>query len=80
MPRSVFEAMAQDEILQIAVLSLFCGVACAALGERAGTAVAWTKELSQVIPKVAGCSMSFAPLAVFASMAAIITARGLRIP
>src|SRR4051794_4490122 len=34
-PRSVVEAMATNEILQIVVFSLFFGVACAALGERA---------------------------------------------
>src|SRR5690349_17063862 len=34
-PRSVVEAMATNEILQIVVLSLFFGVACAARGGRA---------------------------------------------
>ena len=34
-PRSIVEAMATNEILQIVVFSLFFGVACAALGERA---------------------------------------------
>src|SRR5258708_20313810 len=34
-PRSVVEAMANNEILQIVVFSLFFGVACAALGQRA---------------------------------------------
>jgi len=34
-PRSIVEAMANNEILQIVVFSLFFGVACAALGERA---------------------------------------------
>ncbi|WP_052213540.1 dicarboxylate/amino acid:cation symporter [Belnapia sp. F-4-1] len=78
-PRSVFEAMAQNEILQIVVFSLFFGVACAALGERAKTVVAWTEELSHVILKITGYIMGLAPLAVFASMAAIITTQGLGI-
>src|SRR4029079_10464059 len=34
-PRSVIEAMATNEILQIVVFSLFFGVACAAMGEKA---------------------------------------------
>ena len=34
-PKSVVEAMANNEILQIVVFSLFFGVAAAALGERA---------------------------------------------
>ena len=34
-PTSVFEAMANNEILQIVVFSVFFGVAAAALGEKA---------------------------------------------
>jgi Na+/H+-dicarboxylate symporter len=78
-PRSIFEAMATNEILQIVVFSIFFGVACAALGERAKTVVAWTEEISHVILKVTGYIMLLAPLAVFASMAAIITTQGLGI-
>ena len=78
-PRSIFEAMAQNEILQIVVFSLFFGVACAALGDRAKTVVAWTEEMSHVILKITGYIMGLAPVAVFASMAAIITTQGLGI-
>ncbi|MDO9707107.1 dicarboxylate/amino acid:cation symporter [Paracraurococcus lichenis] len=78
-PRSVFEAMAQNEILQIVVFSIFFGVACAALGEKAKTVVAWTEEVSHVILKLTGYIMLLAPVAVFASMAAIITTQGLGI-
>jgi Na+/H+-dicarboxylate symporter len=78
-PRSIFEAMAANEILQIVVFSLFFGVACAALGDRAKIVVAGTEELSHVILKVTGYIMGLAPLAVFASMAAIITTQGLGI-
>ena len=42
-PRSVIEAMANNEILQIVVFSLFFGVAAASLGERAKTIVAWRR-------------------------------------
>ena len=78
-PRSIFEAMATNEILQIVVFSIFFGVACAALGDKAKTVVAWTEEISHVILKVTGYIMLLAPLAVFASMAAIITTQGLGI-
>ncbi|TDH62995.1 dicarboxylate/amino acid:cation symporter [Dankookia rubra] len=78
-PRSIFEAMATNEILQIVVFSIFFGVACAALGEKARTVVAWCEEISHVILKVTGYIMLLAPLAVFASMAAIITTQGLGI-
>lgn len=78
-PRSIFEAMAQNEILQIVVFSIFFGVACAALGERAKTMVAWVEDLAHIILKITGYIMGLAPVAVFASMAAIVTTQGLGI-
>jgi Na+/H+-dicarboxylate symporter len=78
-PRSIVEAMANNEILQIVVFSLFFGVACAALGERARSLVQGIEELSHVVLSITGYIMKLAPLAVFASMAAIITTQGLGI-
>ena len=78
-PRSVVEAMANNEILQIVVFSLFFGVACAALGDRAKFLVEGIEQLSHVILTITGYIMKLAPLAVFASMAAIITTQGLGI-
>src|ERR1700748_3265173 len=78
-PRSVVEAMATNEILQIVVFSLFFGVACAALGERAHALVEGIEQLSHVILTITGYIMKLAPLAVFASMAAIVTTQGLGI-
>jgi Na+/H+-dicarboxylate symporter len=78
-PRSIVEAMANNEILQIVVFSLFFGVACAALGERARALVEGIEELSHVVLSITGYIMKLAPLAVFASMAAIITTQGLGI-
>src|SRR6202030_4711746 len=45
-PRSVIEAMATNEILQIVVFAIFAGVAISSLGERA-------KLLTEVIEQVA---------------------------
>src|SRR5215469_6545099 len=78
-PKSVVGAMANNEILQIVVFSLFFGVACAALGEKAKLLVDGIDQLSHAILKVTGYVMALAPLAVFASMAAIITTQGLGI-
>jgi Na+/H+-dicarboxylate symporter len=78
-PSSVVQAMATNEILQIVVFSLMFGVACAALGERAHLVVKSIEELSHIILKVTGYIMGLAPIAVFASMAAIITTQGLGI-
>src|SRR5258708_16923875 len=76
-PRSMVEAMATNEILQIVVFSLFFGVACAALGERAHKLVEGIEQLSYVILSITGYVMALAPIAVFASMAAIVTTQGL---
>src|SRR3954454_17679626 len=78
-PTSIFDAMARNEILQIVVFSLMFGVAAAALGERAKAVVQWIEELSFVILRITGYIMLLAPVAVFASMAAIITTQGLGI-
>src|SRR5258707_11738765 len=78
-PRSIVEAMATNEILQIVVFSLFFGVACAALGERAHKLVEGIEQLSHAILAITGYIMKLAPIAVFASMAAIVTTQGLGI-
>ncbi|MGA2943431.1 MAG: dicarboxylate/amino acid:cation symporter [Xanthobacteraceae bacterium] len=78
-PRSIIEAMANNEILQIVVFSLFFGVACAALGERAHALVEGIEQLSRAILTITGYIMKLAPLAVFASMAAIVATQGLGI-
>ena len=78
-PRSVFEAMANNEILQIVVFSLLFGVAAAALGEKAKLFVEGVEELSHIVLKITGYVMGLAPIAVFAAMAATIATQGLGI-
>jgi Na+/H+-dicarboxylate symporter len=78
-PRSAFEAMANNEILQIVVFSLFFGVAAAAFGEKTKTIVNWIEELSHIMLRVTSYVMAVAPVAVFAAMAAIVTTQGLGI-
>src|SRR5262245_29294139 len=48
-PKSFAEAMANNEILQIVVFSMFFGVACSAMGEKAKTLVAAVDELSHIM-------------------------------
>src|SRR5260370_21882472 len=69
-PKSAVEAMANNEILQIVVFSLFFGVAAAARGERAEGVVSSLDEASQIILTITGYIMALAPIAVFAAMAA----------
>ena len=78
-PKSVFEAMANNEILQIVVFSVFFGAAAASFGKRASAVIDWVEQISHVMLKVTGYVMALAPLAVFAAMAAIVTTQGLGI-
>src|SRR5436190_1169648 len=78
-PKSFAEAMANNEILQIVVFSMFFGVALASLGEKAKTLVAAIDELSHAMLKITGYVMKLAPLAVMAAMAATVATNGLEI-
>src|SRR5690349_3404759 len=78
-PRSVFEAMANNEILQIVVFSVFFGAAAAAFGKKAGAVIDWVEQLSHVMLKVTGYVMALAPIAVFAAIASVVTTQGLGI-
>ena len=78
-PRSVAEAMANNEILQIVVFSLFFGVALASLGEKARVITNVIGELAEAMLKITGYVMKLAPLAVFAAMAATVAVNGLEI-
>src|SRR6476659_10119116 len=78
-PKSFAEAMANNEILQIVVFSMFFGVALAALGEKAKTLVAAIDELAHAMLKITGYVMKLAPLAVMAAMAAAVAVNGLEI-
>src|SRR5260370_38931011 len=69
-PKSAVEAMANNEILQIVVFSLFFGVAASSLGERGAGIIKSIAEASQIILTITGYIMALAPIAVFAAMAA----------
>lgn len=76
-PKSVFEAMAANEILQIVVFSIFFGVATAALGDYGKIVVKGLEAVSHVILKMVNYVMSFAPLGVFGAISAVIATKGL---
>ncbi|MBN3831012.1 dicarboxylate/amino acid:cation symporter [Burkholderia sp. Ac-20344] len=78
-PKSIAEAMANNEILQIVVFSIFFGTALSALGESGKRLTAVIDDLAQVMLKVTGAVMWFAPVAVFAALASTITTQGLGI-
>ena len=75
-PASIVDAMAQNEILQIVVFSVFLGVAITAIGDAAAPLVRAAEALAAAMLQVTNYVMRFAPVAVFAATAATLTERG----
>ncbi len=75
-PQSMVEAMANNEILEIVVFSVFVGVAITAVGERAQPLVRASEALVAVMLQITDYVMRVAPLAVFAAVASTLAERG----
>lgn len=78
-PSSLIESMADNQILQIVVFSIFFGVAMTAIGDYAKPVLKGLEAVSHVILKMVGYVMEFAPLGVFGAIASIIALEGLTI-
>jgi len=78
-PKSIFEAMAANEILQIVIFSIFFGIATAAMGEKGKIIVKGLDAVSYVILTMVNYVMKFAPFGVFGAIAAVIAVNGLGI-
>lgn len=78
-PKSFLEAMANNEILQIVIFSIFFGVAAAAIGDFAKPVVYALERVSHIILKMVNYVMNFAPIGVFGAIAAVVAAKGLGI-
>jgi Na+/H+-dicarboxylate symporter len=78
-PRSVIEAMATNEILQIVVFAIFAGVAISSLGERGKLLAEVIEQVGHMMLVITGYVMKAAPIAVFAAIAATVTTNGVGI-
>lgn len=79
-PTSIAGAMANNEILQIVVFSMFFGIAGASLGQKFNAPlVAALDVVSHIMLKVTGYVMYVAPLAIFAAISSVIATQGLGI-
>ena len=78
-PTSVFDAMARGDILQVVVFATFFGVALATLGERGRAVTEFLDGVAQVMFRFTALVMRFAPVGVFAAMAATVGGKGLAI-
>lgn len=78
-PTSVVQAMAEGEILQLVVFSIFFGIAVAAIGKKGQPIVDVLESTAQAMFKFTGYVMLFAPLGVMAAIAATVGKMGLAI-
>jgi proton glutamate symport protein len=78
-PESVIRAMADGEVLQIVVFSIFFAVALSLLGERGKPIVAFCEVLAETMFKFTNIVMRYAPIGVGAAIAYTVGHGGLRI-
>ena len=75
-PTSIFKSLADGEILQIVVFSVFAGVAIMAMGERGKPLIELADGIAHMMLNITGYVMKLAPIAVCASVASVITKSG----
>ncbi|WP_230154720.1 dicarboxylate/amino acid:cation symporter [Flavobacterium sp. CECT 9288] len=74
-PKSIFEAMATNEILQIVIFSIFFGLAAASLGEYVKPVITAFDKISHIVLKMVNFVMKFAPIGVFGAIAGVFAVR-----
>ena len=78
-PTSVVDAMARGDILQLVVFSTFFGIAVAAIGPKGRPILDVLESTAQAMFRFTGYVMAFAPVGVFAAIAATVGGKGLAI-
>ncbi len=76
-PKSIVEAMANNEILQIVIFSIFFGLAAASIGDHAKPVVKALDKTSHIVLKMVNYVMKFAPIGVFGAIAGVFAVRNL---
>jgi len=74
-PKSIVEAMATNEILQIVIFSIFFGLAAASIGSHVKPVINAFDKISHIILKMVNYVMGFAPLGVFGAIAGVFAVR-----
>ena len=74
-PKSLFEAMATNEILQIVIFSIFFGLAAASIGDYAKPVTDFLDRTSHIVLKMVNFVMKFAPIGVFGAIAGVFAVR-----
>jgi Na+/H+-dicarboxylate symporter len=75
-PKSLFEALATNEILQIVIFSILFGVALSSMGEKANPIIKTLDTLAHAILKMVSYIMWVAPFGVFGAVAGAVAIYG----
>ncbi|SEH11636.1 Na+/H+-dicarboxylate symporter [Sphingopyxis sp. YR583] len=78
-PKNIFQAMADNNVLQILVFALFAGVGLTAIGEKGKPLLRGAEALAELMLQVTGYVMRLAPIAVFGALAGVVAKYGLGI-
>ncbi len=78
-PTSIVDAMAQGNLLQIVVFSIFFALAIVAVGKKAQPVIDILNSVSQIMFKFTEYVMYFAPLGIFGAIASTVGANGLSV-
>lgn len=78
-PTSIIKSMANGDLLQIVVFSIFFALAICAVGEKAKPVLSCITSLSEVMFKFTQFVMNFAPIGVFGAISYTIAENGLGI-
>ena len=78
-PTSIIDAMAQGNLLQIVVFSIFFALAIVAVGKKAQPVIDILNSVSQIMFKFTEYVMYFAPLGIFGAIASTVGANGLSV-
>jgi Na+/H+-dicarboxylate symporter len=76
-PKSIFEALSTNEILQIVIFSIFFGLATASIGKNSKSIVEALEKLSHIILKMVTYVMKFAPIGVFGAIASVFAIKNI---
>ncbi|WP_163399810.1 dicarboxylate/amino acid:cation symporter [Flavobacterium fluviatile] len=74
-PKSLFEALATNEILQIVIFSIFFGLAAASFGDTVKPVINALDKTSHIVLKMVNYVMNFAPIGVFGAIAGVFAVR-----
>lgn len=78
-PTNPFEALATGNILQIIFFALFIGIAITMVGDKAKPVLSFFEGFAEIMYKVTGIIMMFAPIGILGLMAPVVGEYGLSV-